>query len=684
MIKLQAVQKTYQTKQKAVEALKCIDLELPDKGLVFVHGKSGCGKSTFLHLLGGLDAPTSGQILIDNQDLTKLKPKQLDDYRNQAVGFIFQNFQLIPHFTILENILLSFDLQGLTHTDIQSVLERLELTGLEHRYPNQLSGGQQQRVAIARALIKKPRLILADEPTGNLDSKTSTSILTLLKDISKDCLVVVVSHDVEYAKIFADERIEMSDGEIIHSSITSGNDNKTELFLPKGKGLKLKIASKFGIHNFIVKMKRTIITLLLNSIALTFFSTAFMLYQMEIETVSAQTRLDQDLAFSYLKSETGSLMTYSEMNNFIETHDQYQYSVTFNVEGLVTYANFPTLWSDGDVIRYVTGPIRYVEVDDNNQPYYEKYLTTSGRLPNALDEVVITNVYAKAFMTLGYRVNEYGNTMTISTPEDMIGKTLWFDDHPVTVVGILAYQIDTYDHLNSNEPHNTYQGFYERSRILSDFQESRQYAFGDVLVFQDYIRTLDHYDQKAQFELQVMFPKDISNISKQSEYFASLGYTLFDPLQVHFTNLAEMKNQMQISILVISIVFVSFSMLLLYQFIQISIQHQKQEMGILRALGASKKDLYKIYLSESLLLAFAISMVSILLSFVGMFVLNRYVFNLYAYFNMGQPYQIQVISYHWLTPFVLILITVLTTLGSVLRPIGRLARIKPIDVIRSL
>ncbi len=684
MIKLQAVHKTYQTKHKAVEALKSINLELPDKGLVFVHGKSGCGKSTLLHLLGGLDAPTSGQILIDNQDLTKLKPKQLDDYRNQAVGFVFQNFQLIPHFTILENILLSFDLQGIKHTDIQTVLERLELTGLEQRYPNQLSGGQQQRVAIARALIKKPRLILADEPTGNLDSKTSTSILTLLKDISKDCLVIVVSHDIEFAQTFADELIEMSDGEIIRSIETAQDSPKAELILPKSKGLNLKTAAKLGIHNFMIKMKRTILTLLLNSIALTFFSMAFMLYQMDIATVSAQTRLDQNLVFSYLKSQTGEKMTFAEMRAFMTTHDHYQYSVTYNVEGLITYNNFPTLWSEDDDIRYVTGPIRFVQIDENNQPFYEKYLTTNSRLPNAIDEVLITNVYAKAFITLGYRVNEYGNTMTISTPEDMIGKTLWFDDHQVTVVGILQHKIETYDSLNSNEPNHTYQSFYEKGRISSDFQESRQYAYGDVVVHQNFISSLNNYDQRAQFELQVMLPDTISNITKQSEYFESLGYLLFNPLEIHLSNLAGVKDQIQISLLVVSIVFVGFSMLLLYQFIQISIQNQKQEMGILRALGASKNDLYKIYLSESLVLALAISLVSILLSFVGMFVLNRYVFNLYPYFNMGQPYQIQVISYHWMTPFVLILIIVLTTLISVLKPIRRLAKTKPIDVIRSI
>lgn len=201
MIEVKELCKVYKS-QKGGKwvALDHISFTLPDKGFIFVIGKSGSGKTTLLSLLGGLDTITSGDIIENGINVSKLSLKEQVYYRNSTVGFIFQDFHLIETLTIYENIMLALNLQG--QEDNQKVLKALKDTDLEDyatRYPKELSGGQKQRVAIARALVKKPKILLSDEPTGNLDSKTTKQILNLLKEQAKEKLVIIVSHNLNDA-----------------------------------------------------------------------------------------------------------------------------------------------------------------------------------------------------------------------------------------------------------------------------------------------------------------------------------------------------------------------------------------------------------------------------------------------------------------------------------------------------
>ncbi len=217
MIKITSLYKVYRSKRrKKVAALNNINLTLPDSGLVFVLGKSGSGKSTLLNLIGGLDKITSGTIEVDGNDISSLGEKQMCNYRNSHVGFIFQDYHLIEELTVYDNILLSLNLRRMhDHGDVSRALARVGLAGYENRYPTELSGGERQRVAIARAIIKKPRIILADEPTGNLDTETATSIIELLREISHNHLILIVSHNTRDARTYADRIIELADGRII-------------------------------------------------------------------------------------------------------------------------------------------------------------------------------------------------------------------------------------------------------------------------------------------------------------------------------------------------------------------------------------------------------------------------------------------------------------------------------------
>lgn len=217
MIKITSLNKIYRSKKRRkCHALNDINLTLPDAGLVFVLGKSGSGKSTLLNLIGGLDNITRGSIEVDGNDLARFKEKDFCNYRNSHIGFIFQDYHLIDELTVYENIRLSLDLENRNEYHlIGETLARVDLAGYEERYPTELSGGEQQRVAIARAIVKKPRIILADEPTGNLDTNTAKQIIELLKELSKDCLILIVSHNINDANNYADRIIELKKGQII-------------------------------------------------------------------------------------------------------------------------------------------------------------------------------------------------------------------------------------------------------------------------------------------------------------------------------------------------------------------------------------------------------------------------------------------------------------------------------------
>ena len=226
MIKLEKVSKRYVvSKNESTLALNEVSLSLPDKGLVFIIGKSGSGKSTLLNLIGGLDNPTNGDIIVDGNYINRLKEEELSSYRNNYLGFIFQDYLLLDNLSVYENVKLALSLQdNVDEKVIEETLRKVDILDYKNRLPKNMSGGQKQRIAIARSIIKNPHILLCDEPTGNLDSNTTKTILETLKQLAKDILVVVVSHNVDDAYKYADRIIEIADGQIVNDLSIEDNE----------------------------------------------------------------------------------------------------------------------------------------------------------------------------------------------------------------------------------------------------------------------------------------------------------------------------------------------------------------------------------------------------------------------------------------------------------------------------
>ena len=293
MLEISKICKDYVLKDQTVSALKDIDICFRRSEFVSILGPSGCGKTTLLNIIGGLDRYTSGDLIIDGVSTKEYKDKDWDNYRNHKVGFVFQNYNLIPHQTVLENVEIALTLSGIKKDERKRrAIEVLEKVGLKDKLkskPNQLSGGQMQRVAIARALVNDPEIILADEPTGALDSKTSVQIMEILKEISKDKLVVMVTHNPDLAEEYSTRIIRLLDGELKQDTNpytneesikeieshkaelekdAANNDEKSFKKTEKKKSMSFFTALALSLKNMLTKKGRTIMVSFAGSIGI--------------------------------------------------------------------------------------------------------------------------------------------------------------------------------------------------------------------------------------------------------------------------------------------------------------------------------------------------------------------------------------------------------------------------------
>ena len=331
MLKLNNIKKNYETGNETVKALKGINIEFRQSEFVSILGPSGCGKTTLLNIIGGLDHYTSGDLIIDGISTKKYKDRDWDTYRNHRIGFVFQNYNLITHQSVLSNVELALTLSGVDKTTRRKkaieVLEKVGLKDQMYKKPNQMSGGQMQRVAIARALVNDPDILLADEPTGALDTKTSEQIMEILKDISKDRLIIMVTHNPELAQKYSTRIINLLDGEITSDSkpYNSKKENKSkEKDDNKNTSMSFLTALNLSLNNLMTKKGRTILTAFAGSIGIIGIALILSIsngVQQYITNVEEETLTSYPLTVQEETVEISDLITTLQPDADKEVHD---------------------------------------------------------------------------------------------------------------------------------------------------------------------------------------------------------------------------------------------------------------------------------------------------------------------------------------------------------------------------
>lgn len=276
MLQLKNIVKNYQSGDEVVKALKGVSVNFRRNEFVSILGQSGCGKTTLLNIIGGLDQYTSGDLVINGKSTKNFKSRDWDSYRNNSIGFVFQSYNLIPHQTVLSNVELALTLSGVSKSErrkrAKEVLCKVGLGDQLHKKPNQMSGGQMQRVAIARALINDPDILLADEPTGALDTDTSVQIMELLKEIAKDKLVIMVTHNPDLAQKYSTRIVKLLDGKIIDDTDPFSDEEEekedTGSYAPRKTSMGMFTAFSLSLNNLLTKKGRTILTAFAGSIGI--------------------------------------------------------------------------------------------------------------------------------------------------------------------------------------------------------------------------------------------------------------------------------------------------------------------------------------------------------------------------------------------------------------------------------
>lgn len=385
MLELNDIKKDYVSGSTTVSALKGINLRFRDCEFVSILGQSGCGKTTMLNIIGGLDKYTSGDLKINGVSTKNYKDRDWDFYRNNSIGFVFQSYNLIPHQTVLSNVELALTLSGVSKAERKKrAIEALEKVGLGeqiHKKPNQMSGGQMQRVAIARALVNNPDILLADEPTGALDTETSIQIMELLKEISKDRLIIMVTHNPELAKDYSTRIVRLLDGVITDDSnpysledmeadIRAKEDAKVKASEKKTKksGKKQKTSMSFftalslSFNNLMTKKTRTILTAFAGSIGIIGIAMILSIsngIQLYIDRVQRDTLSSYPITLQAESIDISSMVTSMTGNSDSEEHED-----KFKI-----YSNDIM----GDMINTMVK-----EVKSNNLSEFKKYIENGG------------------------------------------------------------------------------------------------------------------------------------------------------------------------------------------------------------------------------------------------------------------------------------------------------------------
>ncbi len=716
MLQLKDLIKIYKTKEGTETcALDNVNISFEASGMSFILGKSGCGKTTLLNLLGGLDAPTEGEIIFDGRSSADFKQADYDGWRNKCVGFVFQDLNLVSDLTVGQNVGLALELQGkkADKETVDAYLREVELVDrygetLYNRQINELSGGQKQRVTIARALIKNPKLILADEPTGALDSKTGKQIYELLKRLSADRLVIVVTHDEESARTFGDRIIEMSDGQVISdgkaNTIAASGEAKQH---KSGGRLPAKRVFLLGLKGLKHKTGRLVVTMLLSVVC--FFALGFCLtfYTVNNDAVQLNTMKDRGLSLFLLKSgykpdvwNTAPIAFSDEQLKIIDDFGKYlnvgridlRYSGANDGEDSNGYRNtFDYYYGYGysgsrrDEYQYILLQEidRVIFVNENIDISKYGYIPDSRfvdsslcRLPQNENEIALTDFHFAAFKEFGYRKKTGDSAdvkIEIKAPDDLIGLRLG----KYTICGVYTSDVD----IDYMEAHRAEYNRAERYSFLESLGASvGWYSVADyAIVYKD---DADMIASRSNTEVLMKLDGNVSEIQRLIKRLSGKSYIeeiekerprrayVSSPIVAFMIDETLLMAICGVALLAVGPLAV-FGMLLFMTFLSVSIERRKKELGIMRAIGASTRDVVGICLAESFIIAaidFAIS--AVVLGFVCLGL------NLAMHVTMFIPGALPMLGMFGFS--------FLTAALAAIIPVVRLAKKKPVEILRSV
>ncbi|MBR3489955.1 MAG: ATP-binding cassette domain-containing protein [Bacilli bacterium] len=668
MIELKNICKSYHSNGIYEVALKNINLDLSSKGLISVVGKSGSGKTTLLNIIGSLDNSDFGELIVDGKNIREFSDNELDSYRNKYVSFIFQNYNLIDHMSVIDNIKLkmtiSYDDENRVIYEAEEALKKVGLYKYKNKLPMYLSGGEKQRIAIARAISSDSKIILCDEPTGALDHKTGIEILNILKELSKEKLVIMVTHNIELAKKYSNRIITMEDGEIISDTGNKKIDDIIEDFkIPKIK-MDIKTIIKIAYSNLKLKKKRNILLALTASIGIVGISIILSIsngfndsldeYEKYISNkvpviISAYKQEKSNKKYSESKiininkDENSNYINKTFINYFNNINKEYVSSIKYNYLVKLNIINKDYYELDNSIFKTMPNnikenydlvegrlPSRYDELllEINTDNSFSSDISKSLNLKNndALDTIINKEIKLVLNNDFYYRNEDSFNKKTID--KEMYDNK---NNIKLKIVGIIKVKKEKVDEVTSDNSI-----YYMDTLVNQVISKNKNSDIVNEQKNKDYnliTREPLSEKEKKEFLCYLGSEKCISNILVYPDSFESKDNIIklinkynedYVLNKVNIIDESKTLYDMSIKIInVITTVLVFFSSISLVVssimigiITYISVLERKKEIGILRSMGVSKTNIKYLFICENIILGFISGITGILISII--------------------------------------------------------------------
>jgi len=768
LLQLVQIKKSYVVAGQPFPALNGIDLEFKNNEFVSILGQSGSGKTTMLNLIGGLDRYTSGDLLIDGKSTKAFKDQDWDAYRNATIGFVFQSYNLIGHLSVLDNVEMSLRLSGIGPKERKErateVLVEVGLKDHIHKRPNQLSGGQMQRVAIARALVNNPKILLADEPTGALDSKTSVQIMQLIQKISKDRLVIMVTHNAEIAEQFSDRIVRLVDGKVVEDTrpVHPQDLNGSEKLINKKTSMSYLTAIKTSFKNLLTKKGRTILTSIAGSIGIVgialvlSISNGMTAYTDNLQsdalagfpiTISSVVETDSfgpppgtpfgdpienefpdgDTLYAYDSDASTSVHINTIDQTFIDYLEQMDESYYNSISYTRSIAlNIVDQTDQGNYVKVTTqstggffGSTNYFsELPDNEEFILSQYDVLAGSYPSTSQELVLVvdsqnRLDLNLLNALGISVDEtyqfsdfIGKTFKVVQNNDyytQIGsifvpsmdyEAMYTSNQSLalTITGILRVKEDASSELLDEGIGYTTMLTDQLLQIAKtsdivvaqtaseDINVLTGQPFNAQLTFQQVMRIIGGDDSPTGVQI---YPKSFEDKDLIKSYLDGFNVNKTEEESIIYTDLAEQISSTISSLInTITIILAAFagislvvSSVMIGIITYVSVVERTKEIGIMRSLGARKKDISRIFNAETLLIGLASGFFGVVVAQLLNFPINIIIENFIDVPNFSNL----MLSHAVL---LVVLSTILTLIAGLI-PSGIAARRDPVIALRT-